>query len=948
MNFFRVYSLLGFFYLFPLTLLLGEPFYLMDSHSEVEITKQFLYSIVKVGKAPFSEIKNLTFEPVPQGKNSFGFEDKIYIFHTTLENISQKQKWILYLSLPTLDYIDLYIDAKNGEEPLYSESGDMLPFSRRYLPDRRINFEIDFKQNSTLDLYIRMKSSGSKQFITFLTTPEEFGNLRGLESMGLGFYYGGLFLISFYNLFIFIFLRDKTYLVYFLFLTTYLFLQSGVNGTVLQYLFPNYPKFTNILLLESYIAVLFTGMLFCEYYLKLENKTKKVSQLFQILVLIWMIGVFILPASAIIKGIAIFGLLMPAFWMYAGIKSVYKKQEGSIYYLIAWSILISGIVIFSLKSFAVLPANFFTEYAVQIGSLMEALLLSVGLAYRIDVLKKRSDYLNENLQSEVNLRTEELISEKEKSENSRIELYNQTEKLKKISEFTNTIQSSTNFLSVLEKLKAYFAEAFELKNLAIYLVNKEKQELTYNILFGEEISEEIQKDISQRNLPFSENRGLHINCYFRNKSIFLPNMKDRKIDSPAETANQILLKMKALYIAPLVFENEIFGIISLTSLSKPIFISPENRKFLDQLIYLISSSMYTFLQIEKVEVSRQKQEEAYKVLKASQEQLIQSEKMAALGNLVSGVAHEINTPIGAIKASSSNIQLSLNEFFQEGMDTLRSLEEPTIQMLKAFLETEVDASRTISTREERKIRKDLKSKIEAHGIEHAEEISEVLVQLKIDSLNEEFLPLWKNPKNKQILKLIFDLGGLKIKSKNIDTSVEKTSKIVYALKSYAKTDAPNSKGDANIIEGIETVLTIYQNYIKQGITVTREFSDIPQINCFEAELNQVWTNLIFNSIQAMKNKGNLRIQVKEENDSSGHFLVVAIEDSGSGIPVEIQPKIFDAFYTTKQSGEGSGLGLHICKQIIEKHKGTISVESEPGKTIFTVVLPVSILIDGGE
>jgi two-component system NtrC family sensor kinase len=192
------------------------------------------------------------------------------------------------------------------------------------------------------------------------------------------------------------------------------------------------------------------------------------------------------------------------------------------------------------------------------------------------------------------------------------------------------------------------------------------------------------------------------------------------------------------------------------------------------------------------------------------------------------------------------------------------------------------------------------------------------------------------------------LGGLKIKSKNIDTSVEKTSKIVYALKSYAKTDAPNSKGDANIIEGIETVLTIYQNYIKQGINVIREFSDIPQINCFEAELNQVWTNLIFNSIQAMKNKGNLRIQVKEENDSSGHFLVVAIEDSGSGIPVEIQPKIFDAFYTTKQSGEGSGLGLHICKQIIEKHKGTISVESEPGKTIFTVVLPVSILIDGGE
>ena len=1140
---FKIYlGFLGYFIIF--TALFSETLIINESKSEIELTDFLSYTIVKSEVKDFSDLQSLRFEKIPSGKKNFGFEDKIYVFHINLINSSIRDKWILYLSFPTIDYIDAYFDYNNGKEPLLIKSGDMLPFKNRFLPDRRINFEINFKENKNLDLYIQMRSSGAKQFGTYLITPEEFGNLRSLESMGLGVYYGGLFLIAFYNLFIFIFLRDKIYLVYFLFLITYLLLQSGVNGTVLQYLLPNYPKLTNFLLLQSYFSVLLTGMLFCEYYLKLDGKTKKFSRFFQLIVNLLFLGVFILSPSIIIKCIAVLGIIFPIFWMYCGIKSVIKKQEGSIYYLLAWSILIAGIVIFSLKSFAVLPVNFFTEYAVQIGSLLEALLLSVGLAYRIDVLKKRADYLNANLQNEVNIRTDELKTEKEKaefasskaetalfnfktsqeklilekkdtealnffvkslnesldlnsimdkliyflnvryglcyfvlglvrdndeigetvmikmpptfneeelqhvlqmkvnlkgknsahaysfktnkplyfsrvkpkgvtqeelyvinkakiesfiiiplnfqgkpigtldlwkdgkmnlqreditrlsilgehlagiinssilfnqvqtekekSENSRIELYNQTEKLKKISEFTTTIQSSTNFLSVLEKLRTYFSDAFELKNLAIYLVNKEKQELTYNILFGDDITNDIQEEISKRNLPFSEPHGLHVNCYLKNKSIFLPNMKERKIDSKTETLNQNLLKMKALYIAPLVFENEIFGVISLTSLSKPIFLSHENRNFLDQLIFLISSSMYTFLQIEKVEISRQKQEEAYKELKASQEYLIQSEKMAALGNLISGVAHEINTPIGAIKASSSNIQASLDDFLNSGISTLRELDSDTIKMIINFLDEEIDVMRNFSTKEERKIRKDLNQQLENLDVKNADEISRILVEVKIDTINEKYLEFWKSPKSHEIAKIIYSLAGLKIKSKNIDNAVDKTSKIVYALKNYAKTDTPDIKVEANLIEGIETVLTIYQNYLKQGITVIKEYSEIPSVLCYEAELNQVWTNIIFNAIQAMKNKGILTLQVREEAEDLNKYIVIVIQDNGSGIPIEIQPKIFDAFYTTKKSGEGSGLGLHICKQIVDKHKGSITVESEVGKTTFTIKIP---------
>jgi signal transduction histidine kinase len=416
-------------------------------------------------------------------------------------------------------------------------------------------------------------------------------------------------------------------------------------------------------------------------------------------------------------------------------------------------------------------------------------------------------------------------------------------------------------------------------------------------------------------------------------------MKDRKIDSPAETSNQNLLKMKALYIAPLVFENEIFGVISLTCLTKPIFLSFENRKFLDQLIFLISSSMYTFLQIEKVEISRQKQEEAYKELKASQEHLIQSEKMAALGNLISGVAHEINTPIGAIKASSSNIQASLDDFLKDGINTLRELDSETIKLMIQFFDEEIDVTKNFSTKDERKIRKELNLKLENLDVINADEVSRILVELKIDTVNETYLSFWKSPKSHEIAKIIYDLAGLKIKSKNIDNAVDKTSKIVYALKNYAKSDAPNIKVEANLIEGIETVLTIYQNNLNQGITVIKEYSEIPKVLCYEAELNQVWTNIIFNAIQAMKNKGILTIQVKKEADDLNKFIAVVIQDNGSGIPIEIQPKIFDAFFTTKKSGEGSGLGLHICKQIIDKHNGSITVDSVVGKTTFLIKIP---------
>ena len=195
----------------------------------------------------------------------------------------------------------------------------------------------------------------------------------------------------------------------------------------------------------------------------------------------------------------------------------------------------------------------------------------------------------------------------------------------------------------------------------------------------------------------------------------------------------------------------------------------------------------------------------------------------------------------------------------------------------------------------------------------------------------------KRADSERILNLAYKLSELKRATQTIGTATERGSKVVFALKSYAHQDASGEKIESDITTGIETILTLYHGQMKHGIELVKKFdANLPKLLCYPDELNQVWTNLIHNALQAMDNKGTLTISVVRQDEQ----LKIGIEDSGKGIEPKHMPKIFDAFYTTKAAGEGSGLGLHIIRKIIDKHSGTISVESEPGRTLFTVLLPI--------
>ncbi len=325
-------------------------------------------------------------------------------------------------------------------------------------------------------------------------------------------------------------------------------------------------------------------------------------------------------------------------------------------------------------------------------------------------------------------------------------------------------------------------------------------------------------------------------------------------------------------------------------------------------------------------------------LKDTQSQLVQSEKMGALGHLIAGIAHEINTPIGAINASVGNIATSIDASMQNLFTLFTKLSKRELIYFLRILNMIDVKKHTLTSKEKRTHKKEIRKILDDKGIANSYSLTELIIYLNLYDDIDRLIPMLDIDDPEYIMSSIKNIYSVRKNSENIKLAIDKASKIVFALKKFSHKDQGGDKEKANLVDNIETVLILLHNRLKQGIEVVKDYEEIPLINCFPDELVQIWTNLIANSIQAMENEGQLTITIK----NMGERIKVSIADNGTGIPDDIKEKIFEPFFTTKKAGEGTGIGLDLVVKIVEKHNATLELDSKVGVgTTFTITLPIN-------
>jgi len=322
--------------------------------------------------------------------------------------------------------------------------------------------------------------------------------------------------------------------------------------------------------------------------------------------------------------------------------------------------------------------------------------------------------------------------------------------------------------------------------------------------------------------------------------------------------------------------------------------------------------------------------------------LRQSEKLATLGRLSAGMAHELNNPASAALSGSQALHTTFERLLMHSTAISAAGFSPeqtaAMEPLIATIKNADDQSDLLDPIERSDRESELEIWLEDAGVEDAWEFTDAMVKLGLQEEDLQNLSSTYNPEQLTlVIRWLVDASSTVELIKVISEGTGRISGIVGALKTYTYLDqAPVQNVD--IHEGLNNTLLMLNSRLKKGITVHRHYDEsLPLVEAYGSELNQVWTNIIDNAISAMDGQGEIMLTTAQENG----WVVIEIADNGPGIPEDVQRKIFDPFFTTKPPGEGTGLGLNISHNIIvEKHQGEISVDSRAGETRFQIKLPL--------
>ncbi|WP_148270306.1 ATP-binding protein [Haliscomenobacter hydrossis] len=329
-------------------------------------------------------------------------------------------------------------------------------------------------------------------------------------------------------------------------------------------------------------------------------------------------------------------------------------------------------------------------------------------------------------------------------------------------------------------------------------------------------------------------------------------------------------------------------------------------------------------------------------IKTFTEQRLQDEKLMSLGKLSAGLAHELNNPASALVRSADELYQKIHqspERFKSVITMRVSPEETDALNAILFRKASEGQAKELGLLERESCKDDILDWLEDHDIDNADDIAETFLDF---GLRLEDLEAMKEALNGKALNAMMwwieSTLSLERLVKEIRESADRIGRLVSSIKTYTHMDQSQDMQSTDLHEGIRSTMIMLKHQFKEkSIQVVKEFAeDMPMVCVHPGEMNQVWTNLIDNAVDAAPVGGMLKVRTYVKNKKA----VIDIIDNGPGIPEAIRNKIFDPFFTTKEIGKGTGMGLEIARRIVLKHHGEISLKSKPGETIFTVCIPI--------
>jgi len=323
----------------------------------------------------------------------------------------------------------------------------------------------------------------------------------------------------------------------------------------------------------------------------------------------------------------------------------------------------------------------------------------------------------------------------------------------------------------------------------------------------------------------------------------------------------------------------------------------------------------------------------------------QREKLISLGTMSAGLAHELNNPASAARRAAQNLQETLQAFDEHSSRILTPFifkprpkgdnGDPFAPLYEAMTLDGDD----LSALGRSDLEDELGDWLEAHGVENAWDVAATLITGGLDKTVMERVADALVPE--QVLNFLHWVPKdveMRLLSKELGESTTRISDLVGAMKAYTYMDQGLDKQEVDLREGVvNTLIILKHKWRKKGVTIVKHFEDVPKVSAYGSELNQVWTNLISNAVDAVGEGGTVTLQIGHDAEAA----YVDVIDDGPGVPEELQGRVFEPFFTTKGVGEGTGMGLDIANRIVrQRHRGSLQLTSSPGYTRFRVRLPL--------